>query len=114
MRFGLRSLFVLVTLFALFGGCIGWLRHAYYVQLRDVKAVLAEFPEIDRVWLGTNDDVQLEVELVYFSLKNQPGLILLSQGIDGATKPEFRRRLQEALQERQPVDLPSHVKEYRP
>lgn len=113
MRYGLRSLFVVVTLFALFGGCIGWFRHAYYVQLREVKAVLAEFPEIDRVWLSTNDDVTLEVELVYFSLKNLPEATFMSQGIDGATKPEFRRRLQEALREKQSVDLPSYVTELR-
>jgi hypothetical protein len=112
MRFGLRSMFVVVTIFALLAGGIGWLRYAYYVQVRKTKAVLAEFPQIDRVWFVTNDDVHLEVEIVYFSVTDQPGLILESLGIDHASKALFRQRLQEALRERVPVNLPSYAEEY--
>jgi hypothetical protein len=90
MRFGLRSMFVVVTIIALLGGCIGWLRYGYYVQVRAAKAVLAEFPEIDRVSFTTNDDVSLEVEGVYVSVKDSPGLILNCSGMDGSSKAEFR------------------------
>ena len=112
LRFRLKTMLVAVTIVALQLGAILWLNHQYHRQLRDVRSVLAEHPEIDRVWLGTNDDVELEVEQVFFSTQGQPGLTFYSHGIDKVSKDDFRRRLERALKERQPV-VPDYVQEYR-
>jgi hypothetical protein len=52
MRFSLRTLFFVTATVAVI--CYGayWLRNLYHSQLRAVNAVLAEHPEIDRVWLS--------------------------------------------------------------
>jgi hypothetical protein len=113
LRFRLKTLFVAVTVVALQLGTILWLNHQYYRQLHEVRAVLTEHPEIDRIWLGTNDDVELEVEQVYFSIQGEPGLTFYSHGIDTASKDEFRSDLERALKERQPVVRPDYVQEYR-
>jgi hypothetical protein len=56
-RFSLKELLVAV----LFAAVIAWaaklMNDGYYIQLHTVDSVLAEFPEIDKVWLQTNDDV---------------------------------------------------------
>jgi hypothetical protein len=111
-QFSLRSLFVMTAIVAGFSYFIFWCRNFYYFQLQDVRAALAEHPEIDRVWFGTNDDVQLEVEQVYFSIKGQPDMTFYFDGIDYVGKREFRKRLERALMERQPVVRPDWVVEY--
>jgi hypothetical protein len=87
-------------------------RKEYYWGLNAVNAVLAEHPEIDRVWLSINPDVTLEVEGVYFSIVGQPNVIFHSDGIDGTTQEEFRERLERALRERHPVPRPEYATEY--
>ena len=110
MQFGLRSLFIVVTLAALFCGCIAWVRSFYYVQVRRVDSVLAEFPEIDKVWLFTNDDLTLEVEGIWFSTLGQPRVIYEVKGAtDGASKAEIRSLLKQALAKRHPVQLPARA-----
>lgn len=89
--------------------CGGLFYDGYYVQLRTVESVIAEFPEIDRVWLSTNDDVTLEVEELWFSTFNQPRAVFEIHGIDGASKSEIRTRLRQALLERRPVTLPARA-----
>lgn len=111
-RFSLRSLFIITTIVAGFSYAVNWFNHAYYWQLYDVRDVLAEHPEIDKVWLGTNNDVFLEVEQVYFSIRGQPDLTYDAHRIDGQGKREFRKRLERALKERQPVVRPDWVVEY--
>jgi hypothetical protein len=106
VRFGLRSLFFVMAAVALVCGGYKWLREQYYVEARTVNAVLAEHPEIDRVWFSTNDDVTLEVEQVYFSLRDQPGLTFCADGIDGVSETEFRQQLERALREQRPVPRP--------
>ena len=112
-RFRLTTLFVTVTVVALQLTAIVWLNHRYHRQLRDVRSVVAEHPEIDSMWLGTNDDVELEVEQVFFSVQGEPGLTFYSHGIDKKSKEQFRRRLERALTERQPVVRPDYVQECR-
>lgn len=111
MRFNLRSLFVIVTLAALVCGCISLFREGYLVQVRTVSSVLAEFPEIDKVWLCTNDDVTLEVEGLWFSTVDQPGTVFgIEWGIDGASALEIRNELRQILLKRHPVQLPARAK----
>ena len=114
MRFNIRTLFVIVTLVALIAGVVGWIRNLYFVQLRTVNSALAEYPEIDKVWLCTNDDVTLEVEQLYFSTIDQPELTFGIEGIDGASRSEISKRLQDALQEKRPVTRPYSATQYRP
>lgn len=68
MRFSLRGIFWATTMLAaVFGffACSGELYHAYrYAGVQTVGSVVAEYPEIDRVWLATNDELYLEVEEV--------------------------------------------------
>jgi hypothetical protein len=111
-RFSLRSIFIITAIVAGFSYAVYWCHHAYYVQLYDVREILAEDPEIDRVWLATNDDLELEVEQVFFSIKGQPDEAYYSGGIDTVDKREFRKRLEHALKERKPAVLPSWVVEY--
>jgi hypothetical protein len=113
MRFSLRSLFVIVTIVALIGGFVGWFRHLHYVQIRKLNAVLAEYPQIDKVWLITNDDVTLEVEQVYFSIAGEPGLIFKCGGIDHVGPLVFKNRLEAALRRMRPVTLPNYATEHR-
>ena len=113
MRFRLRTLFVIVALIALIAGVIGWVRNLYYGQLLTVNSVLAEYPEIDKVWLCTNDDVTFEVEQLYFSTIDQPELTFGIEGIDGESSSEIRQRLRRTLQERRPVTRPNHATELR-
>jgi hypothetical protein len=90
--------------------CGGLIYDGYHIQLHAVDSVLAEFPEIDDVWLCTNDDVTLEVEGLWFSTVDQPGIVFgIDYGIDGASKSEIRRRLRQVLQERRPVELPARA-----
>lgn len=105
MRFSLRSLFIVVTFAALLCACASWIRYGYFVQLRTVNSVLAEFPEIDRVWLCT-----LEVEGLWFSTFDQPEAVFgIDYGIDGVSKSEIRRQLKQVLVERRPVELPARA-----
>jgi hypothetical protein len=108
-QFSLRKFFVVITLVALVSGAVGGVRRLYYVQVSQVRAVLDEYPEIDRVWIGTNDDVVLEVEKVFFTVNNRPGAIFQSGGIDYVGEAEFRRRLDQALRERREVELPDYA-----
>jgi hypothetical protein len=90
--------------------CGGLIHDGYYVQLHTVNSVLAEFPEIDKVWLSTNDDVTLEVEGLWFSTVDQPGAVFeIEHGIDGASQWQIRKWLRQALWERRPVKLPAHA-----
>lgn len=113
MRFSLRSLFGVMTyaviIAAIVVGFISWVRNLYYVQVRTVTAVLAEYPEIDRVWIGTNDDVSLEVQELYFSVVGEPNLSFGVYGIDGASKSTIRQKLDDALREKRPKKRPTHV-----
>ena len=113
MRYSLRSLFAITTVAAVVFAALASLRGCYYVQLRAVDAVLAEYPEIDRVWLSTNDDVTLEVEEVFFTTVSDPNTIYRCRGIDGASKSELRTGLQRALREQRPVALPAYLLEHR-
>lgn len=90
--------------------CGGLFYDGYYVQVHTVDSVLAEFPEIDKVWLCTNDDVTLEVEGLWFSTFDDPQVVFgIEWGIDGASKSELRRRLRRVLLERRPVELPARA-----
>ena len=74
--------------------------------------VLAEFSEIDRVWIWSNPDVQLEVEQIYFTLVGQPEVTYFAYGMDGSSKAEFRDRLAKAIREKTPVTRPVYAVEY--
>ena len=90
--------------------CGGLLHDGYYVQLHTVDSVLAEFPEIDKVWLCTNDDVTLEVEGLWFSTCDDPQAVFgIEWGIDGASESELRSKLSQVLLERRPVKLPARA-----
>ena len=102
-QFSLRALLVTCGCAALVCWGVSCIRYAYFVQLRTLNFVLAEFPEIDKVWLCTNDDVTLEIEGLWFSTVDQPQAVF---GIDGASKSEIRKRLRRVLVERRPVELP--------
>jgi hypothetical protein len=91
---------------------VHWALNFQNAQLNDVRDVLADYPEIDRVWLGTNEDVQTEVEQVYFTIKGQPHVTFHSGGIDTVSKHEFRKRLVRALKQKRPVTRPEYVREY--
>lgn len=100
--------FLALTIPALCGGLF---YDGYYVQLHTVDSVLAEFPEIDKVWLCTNDDVTLEVEGLWFSTFDEPGAVFeIEHGIDGASESQIRKWLRQALLDRRPVKLPAHAK----
>lgn len=91
--------------------CGGLLHDGYYVQLHTVDSVLAEFPEIDKVWLCTNDDVTLEVERLWFSTFDQPDAVFeVEHWIEVASEQEIREWLQQALVERRPVKLPARAR----
>lgn len=102
-QFGLRGLMIAAL-------CGGLVYDGYRVQLHTVDLVLAEFPEINRVWLCTNDDVTLEVEGLWFSTIDEPDAVFgIEWGLDGASKAEIRRQLRRALMERRPVELPARA-----
>ena len=104
-----------MTLAVLFCGAVVWLNnnYGYYSQVRTVNAALAKHPEIDKVWLSTNDDVRLEVEQLYFSVAGEPRVTYRIDGIDGASKSEIGEKLERALLEKQSVVLPGWVTEHR-
>ncbi|HET6880813.1 MAG TPA: hypothetical protein VFI31_11700 [Pirellulales bacterium] len=78
--------FLAVTMAALCGGLV---YDGYYVQLHTVNSVLDEFPEIDNVWLCTNDDVMLEVEGLWFSTVDQPKAVF---GVEGGSTVRVSRK----------------------
>lgn len=91
--------------------CGGLFYDGYYAQLHTVNSVLAEFPEIDKVWLCTNDDVTLEVERLWFSTFDQPDAVFeVEHWIEVASEQEIREWLQQALVERRPVKLPARAR----
>lgn len=108
-QYSLRTFFIVTTIVAAIGGVVGWARGLYHVQVRQARSVLDDYPEIERVWIGTNVDMVLEVEEIYFTVANQPGAVYHSGGIDYVGEGEFRRRLDRALRERRKVDLPDYV-----
>jgi len=109
-QFSLKTLFVGTMCFAAVCAGLSWLRGLYLIQVRTVESVLAEFPEIDRVWLFTNDDVTLEVEGLWFSTIDQPNVVFEAEGmLDGASTSEIRALLQQALSKRQPTSLPARA-----
>ena len=105
-RFSLRSLFVITAILAGFSYAVCRLQNEYYVDVYELNDVLAGHPEIDRVWICTNPDVNLEVEVVYFSIKGEPNLTYCCRGPDGLHISEFRKHFEHALQQREPVVLP--------
>jgi hypothetical protein len=105
-RFSLRSLFVITAIIAGFSYAVCRLQKEYYVDVHELNDVLAEHAEIDRVWICTNPDVYLEVEVVYFSIKGDANLTYSCRGPDGLQISEFRKHFERALQERVPVVLP--------
>ena len=112
MRFSLRQLFVVVMLIAVPLGIWGTWRNFHYQQLNAVNDVLAEHPEIQNVSLVVNDDVQLEVEGVYFSVRGQPDVTYFAWGIDKVSKDEFRARLTHAIVQKVPVTIPNVYPRY--
>jgi hypothetical protein len=93
-------MFVVFGIVALLLGVWGRLRHWYYVQLREVYAAFAEHPELEIVRLVTNDDVELEVEQVYFIEKGHPENVYFTYGPDELERGEFRAELEKALREK--------------
>lgn len=112
MKFSLRTLLIVVAVIA----AVCWLFSAAWNirqgQVIATNAVLADFPEIDRVWFTTNDDLQLEVEWVYFTVANNPTEVYVAQGVDHRGKAAFRADLERALTEKVPVLLPSYASEH--
>jgi hypothetical protein len=106
MRFSIKQLLFAITIVAALSAFVAWAQGLYYIQVRIVRSVLAEYPQIEKVWLATNEDVTLEVEQAFFSLAGVPGVILAIDGIDGASKSEIRERIERALNAKQPVQLP--------
>lgn len=112
MRFGLRKLFLLITIAAILLGGWAFLRNDYYAQIYDLNEVLAQHPEIEKVWIRHNPDIQIEVDAVYFSIAGQPNVTFYARGLDGSNKQDFQERLERALVEQRPVDRPSDVEEH--
>jgi hypothetical protein len=109
-RYNLRGMFAATTFVGVvIGALLVGARWFYYVQVYAVREVLDVYPAIDRVWIGTNDDVQLEVEAVFFTVRDRPGVVFRSGGIDYVGEAEFRLRLDQALRERKAVELPDYV-----
>jgi hypothetical protein len=103
----------LLGVFAVVGGCIYGVRETYFAQLRTVDAVIAEFSEIDRVWLCANYDVTFEVDGLWFSVVDQPGVVYgIGYGVDDLHESEIRRRVREAILDRCAMQLP-HNANYR-
>jgi hypothetical protein len=116
-RFRLRSLFIAVAIVAVICVCAArisnFLFPLYYIQVRTVKSALVEHPEIEKVWVSTNDDVTLEIEELYFSIASAPEVIYEIDGIDGASRSKILARLERALQERHPAPLPAYAEQWR-
>jgi hypothetical protein len=113
VQYRLRTLLLVVTILAAVGGVYAGISRMYYVQVRRLNAVLADFPQIDEVWLATNDDATLEVEEVYFTVREKPGVIFKIDGIDGAASSEIRSCFERALREQVPASRPSWVTKHR-
>jgi hypothetical protein len=117
LRFRLRTLFVAVAVIAFALGGVVWLFNLYesfyYEQVSTVRTALAEHPEIETVWVLTNDDVQFEMEQLFFTVAGKPGVILGTSGVDGATKVEILAELDRALREQRPAQLPSYAEPWR-
>jgi hypothetical protein len=109
-QYSLRTFFVVTTIVALITAAIGGLQRFHDVQVRRVRAVLAEYSQIDRVWVSTNDDVELEIEAIYFTVRgNNPDATYAIDGCDGASKAELRELLDRALRERREVECPDYA-----
>jgi hypothetical protein len=96
IRFSLRGIFVNITIAAGLLGFIKWIPSQYYWQLNDVKAVLAEYPEIEDIYIAGNDDVCYEADAVYFCVAGQ---ITVVQIPHLAEKAEIRLIVENALAE---------------
>ncbi len=107
-RFSLRTAFIVMTIVGVLSGVVVWVRGLYYVQVRQVRTALDDHPEIEKVWIGTNDDVTLEVEEVFFTLEGEVGAVYSCIGPD-AGEAKFRRSLERALRERRAVELPDYL-----
>lgn len=106
--------FLLVAVIALvLCSFIAWINNLHLAQVHRVNSVLAEYPQIDKVWASTNDDVELEVEELYFSVDGQPGVVFGIIGTDGANKATLRTLLDQALKQQRPVQLPPYATEFR-
>jgi hypothetical protein len=116
-RFTLRSLLIFVAVVAMVcGGLASIVRiyqHLYYTQVRTVRAALAEHPEIEKVWICTNPDVELEIEELFFTVANEPGVILKIEGIDAASKDVIQAKLRRAIRQQPSVDLPTYAEPWR-
>jgi hypothetical protein len=108
-QFSLKGLMAAVLFAAVIAWAVKQMLDRYYIQLHTVDSVLADFPEIDKVWLWTNDDVTLEVQGLWFSTVDQPAVVFGIEGIDGATKSDLRKGLKRVLLERHPVPLPAYA-----
>jgi hypothetical protein len=112
-RYRLRDLLITVAAVALVLGSIVFLANLwhslYYVQVGTVRSALAEHPEIENVWVCTNDDVELEVEALFFTIAGRPGEVLGIGGIDGASKSKILEELHRALREDRPTQIPAYA-----
>jgi hypothetical protein len=94
IRFSLRGIIINITIAAVLLGFIKWVSTQYYWQLNDVKALLAECPEIENVQILGNEDLWYEAEVVFFSVNGQSAQITIPHG---AEKSEFRPIVEDAL-----------------
>jgi hypothetical protein len=67
--------------------------------------VLAAYTQIDKVWLSTNESVELEVEELCFSVSGQPSVVCEVHGIDGVVKNQIRALVDQALEEKRSARL---------
>lgn len=91
LRFGLRLLFWITAIVAVFAYIPTMLYRGYYWQLNHVNAVLAANREIENVRIEGNEDVFYEAEWVEFSICGKPGskvalVVPHGERIDGGTK----------------------------
>jgi hypothetical protein len=112
-----RDIFFAVMIVAVICGGVVWLHKLYYfmhyTQVRTVSSALADHPEIEKVWVCTNEDVELEIEKLYFSIADEPGVILKINGIDAASKSEIQQKLERAIRQQPSVDLPTYAEPWR-
>src|SRR5262245_45844659 len=113
-RFPLRSLFVATAVAVLILAGIKNLHDGiYFKQVRTVRAALAEHPEIDQVWVCTNDDVSLEIEEICFTIVGDPGTTYGIFGTDKQSKSELLTKLDNALKKHETVILPPNAEAWR-